>query len=117
LNGRTPLPGTTEMAQSNRLKPDGCCVSWLRVQSSVGPFDRLLVATGDQVSQGEAALERPTARVNGAQSNCPLERLDRWRRSVRKRVRPPANAPRVSRIGIERKRPLDRSQAGSALAG
>ena len=66
---------------------------------------------------GETAFEHPTLRIKRAQTHRSLERLDRKCRAVRKTLDPSVEIPGESGIGIEFKSPLDRAQAGSALAG
>jgi len=64
-------------AASGCLEAEGVICRRIFVQCSIGPLDGYFISTGDQMGQGEGGPERPTQRIERAQSNSPLERLDR----------------------------------------
>ena len=67
-------------------------------------------------SMGKAAVKRPAHRIERAQSRCPLQRLDRCRRSIMEALGPTEEIPGKSGIWVERERALDRGEAGGAIA-
>jgi len=85
------------------------------VQSPVGPFDRLFVAAGQQIGKPEAAIGPPADRIEWAQSNRPLQRVDRRPRPVRKAVEKAAKHPCDRGVRAKGERSLDRVQAGDVL--
>src|SRR5262249_5184149 len=104
-------------AASSGLEAEGVICRRIVVQCSIGPLDGFFISTGDQMGQGEGGPERPTQRIERAQSNSSLERLDREGWPVGKPFDPSPESPGECTIRVDRKSPLDGAQAESALAG
>ena len=63
-------------AASGGLETEGVNCRRMFVQCSICQFYGFFISTGDQMGQGEGGPERPTQRIERAQSNGSLERLD-----------------------------------------